>query len=50
VEQAFSGEAHRRAAHLADSYRHELGHEETNRALPDGIRLAYDGLSLPVSL
>jgi phosphoribosyl 1,2-cyclic phosphate phosphodiesterase len=29
---------------------HELGHEETNRALPDGIRLAYDGLSLPVSL
>jgi phosphoribosyl 1,2-cyclic phosphate phosphodiesterase len=29
---------------------HELGHEETNRELPDGIRLAYDGLSLPVSL
>jgi phosphoribosyl 1,2-cyclic phosphate phosphodiesterase len=29
---------------------HELGHEETNRILPDGIRLAYDGLSLPVSL
>src|SRR4051794_16342493 len=22
---------------------HALGHEETNRALPDGIRLAYDG-------
>jgi phosphoribosyl 1,2-cyclic phosphate phosphodiesterase len=29
---------------------HELGHEQTNRALPDGIRLAYDGLSLPVEL
>jgi phosphoribosyl 1,2-cyclic phosphate phosphodiesterase len=29
---------------------HELGHEETNSLLPDGIRLAYDGLSLPVSL
>jgi phosphoribosyl 1,2-cyclic phosphate phosphodiesterase len=29
---------------------HELGHEETNRALPDNIRLAYDGLSLPVNL
>jgi len=29
---------------------HELGHEETNRMLPDGIQLAYDGLSLPVNL
>jgi phosphoribosyl 1,2-cyclic phosphate phosphodiesterase len=29
---------------------HELGHEQTNRALPDNIRLAYDGLSLPVNL
>ncbi|MGD0547522.1 MAG: MBL fold metallo-hydrolase [Terracidiphilus sp.] len=29
---------------------HELGHEETNRALPEGIRLAYDGLSFPVDL
>lgn len=29
---------------------HELGHEETNRALPANIRLAYDGLSLPVNL
>jgi phosphoribosyl 1,2-cyclic phosphate phosphodiesterase len=29
---------------------HELGHEETNRALPAGIRLAYDGLHLPVTL
>jgi phosphoribosyl 1,2-cyclic phosphate phosphodiesterase len=29
---------------------HELGHEETNRLLPDGIRLAYDGLTLDVSL
>jgi phosphoribosyl 1,2-cyclic phosphate phosphodiesterase len=29
---------------------HDLGHEETNRTLPDDIRLAYDGLSLPVNL
>jgi phosphoribosyl 1,2-cyclic phosphate phosphodiesterase len=29
---------------------HELGHEETNRALPEDIRLAYDGLSFPVDL
>jgi len=29
---------------------HELGHEATNRSLPAGVRLAYDGLSLPVSL
>ena len=29
---------------------HELGHEETNRSLPENIRLAYDGLSLPVNL
>jgi phosphoribosyl 1,2-cyclic phosphate phosphodiesterase len=29
---------------------HELGHEETNRTLPVNIRLAYDGLNLPVNL
>jgi len=29
---------------------HELGHEMTNRLLPAGVALAYDGLSLPVSL
>jgi phosphoribosyl 1,2-cyclic phosphate phosphodiesterase len=29
---------------------HELGHDETNRTLPAGVSLAYDGLSLPVSL
>ena len=29
---------------------HELGHEATNRTLPENIRLAYDGLSLPVNL
>jgi phosphoribosyl 1,2-cyclic phosphate phosphodiesterase len=28
----------------------QLGHEETNRTLPENIRLAYDGLSLPVNL
>jgi phosphoribosyl 1,2-cyclic phosphate phosphodiesterase len=29
---------------------HELGHEETNRTLPAGMELAYDGLTLPVTL
>jgi phosphoribosyl 1,2-cyclic phosphate phosphodiesterase len=29
---------------------HELGHEETNRMLPAGIELAYDGLTVPVTL
>ena len=29
---------------------HDLGHVETNRTLPEGMALAYDGLSLPVVL
>lgn len=29
---------------------HDLGHAETNRALPEGMALAYDGLSIPVNL
>jgi len=29
---------------------HDLGHEETNRALPENAKLAYDGLSVPVTL
>jgi phosphoribosyl 1,2-cyclic phosphate phosphodiesterase len=29
---------------------HDLGHEETNRNLPENARLAYDGLSVPVKL
>jgi len=29
---------------------HDLGHEETNCTLPENIRLAYDGLSVPVRL
>lgn len=27
---------------------HDLGHEATNRALPEGVRMAYDGLSVPL--
>ncbi len=27
---------------------HDLGHAETNRTLPEGMALAYDGLSFPV--
>lgn len=29
---------------------HELGHEQTNRSLPEGVRLAYDGLSVPIEM
>jgi phosphoribosyl 1,2-cyclic phosphate phosphodiesterase len=29
---------------------HELGHEKTNRALPEGVAMAYDGLSFPIEL
>ncbi|MGB6728853.1 MAG: MBL fold metallo-hydrolase [Terracidiphilus sp.] len=29
---------------------HELGHEQTNRTLPEDVRLAYDGLSVPVTI
>jgi len=29
---------------------HELSHEETNRTLPAGVALAYDGLTVPVTL
>src|SRR3954454_21301045 len=29
---------------------HELGHEATNRILPPGVALAYDGLEVPVNL
>jgi phosphoribosyl 1,2-cyclic phosphate phosphodiesterase len=29
---------------------HDLGHEETNQSLPENVRLAYDGLSVPVKL
>jgi phosphoribosyl 1,2-cyclic phosphate phosphodiesterase len=29
---------------------HELGHEETNRMLPQGVALAYDGLEVAVNL
>ncbi len=29
---------------------HDLGHAETNKSLPKGMALAYDGLSVPVIL
>jgi phosphoribosyl 1,2-cyclic phosphate phosphodiesterase len=29
---------------------HDLGHEQTNSTLPENVRLAYDGLSVPVTL
>jgi phosphoribosyl 1,2-cyclic phosphate phosphodiesterase len=40
------GARHTWLTHIA----HELGHEETNAALPEGIRLAHDGLTVAVSL
>ena len=51
VEQAVGwakriGARHTWLTHIA----HELGHEATNRMLPDGIRLAYDGLTVPVCM
>ena len=51
VEQALSwarriGAKQTWLTHIA----HELGHEQTNRALPSGVSLAYDGLALPVTL
>ncbi len=51
VEQAL-GWSHRIGAHYTwlTHIAHELGHEETNRTLPEGVELAYDGLTLPVSL
>lgn len=51
VEQAI-GWAHRVGArrtwftHIA----HDLGHEVTNSTLPEGIEMAYDGLTIPVEL
>ncbi len=29
---------------------HELGHAETDRSLPEGVALAYDGLTFPIDL
>jgi phosphoribosyl 1,2-cyclic phosphate phosphodiesterase len=51
VEQAVGwaqriGAKHTWLTHIA----HELGHEQTNAKLPEGIRLAYDGLSFPIEL
>lgn len=51
VEQALGwarriGARHTWLTHIA----HELGHEQTNRTLPHGVALAYDGLSVPLIL
>jgi phosphoribosyl 1,2-cyclic phosphate phosphodiesterase len=51
VEQALGwarriGARHTWLTHIA----HELGHETTNRTLPAGVELAYDSLTVPVSL
>jgi phosphoribosyl 1,2-cyclic phosphate phosphodiesterase len=51
VEQALSwarriGARQTWLTHIA----HELGHEATNRSLPAGVALAYDGLTVPVIL
>jgi phosphoribosyl 1,2-cyclic phosphate phosphodiesterase len=29
---------------------HDLGHEETNRQLPENVRLCYDGMQLEVNI
>jgi phosphoribosyl 1,2-cyclic phosphate phosphodiesterase len=51
VEQALAwaeriGAKHTWLTHIA----HELGHEQTNRTLPAGVALAYDGLTVAVTL
>lgn len=51
VEQALGwarriGARHTWFTHIA----HDLGHEATNSTLPDSVRLAYDGLTLPINL
>jgi phosphoribosyl 1,2-cyclic phosphate phosphodiesterase len=40
------GARHTWFTHIA----HELGHEATNRTLPEGMALAFDGLILPIDL
>jgi phosphoribosyl 1,2-cyclic phosphate phosphodiesterase len=50
VEQAVAwakriGARHTWLTHIA----HELGHEETNKMLPSGVALAYDGLEIPIN-
>ncbi len=40
------GARHTWLTHIA----HELAHEATNRTLPGGVALAYDGLTVPVTL
>ncbi len=49
VEQAVAwarriGARHTWFTHIS----HDLGHEETNKMLPPGVALAYDGLELPI--
>jgi phosphoribosyl 1,2-cyclic phosphate phosphodiesterase len=51
VEQALGwarrfGARHTWLTHIA----HELGHEETSRTLPENVQMAYDGLTIPVSV
>ena len=51
LEQALAwalriGAGHTWLTHIA----HDLGHEETNRTLPASVRLAYDGLTIPISV
>ncbi len=51
VEQAVGwakriGARHTWLTHIS----HDLGHEQTNRTLPAGVRLAYDGLTVPISV
>lgn len=40
------GARHTWFTHIA----HDLGHEATNRALPDNMKLAHDGLTFPIRL
>jgi phosphoribosyl 1,2-cyclic phosphate phosphodiesterase len=51
VEQALGWSARIGARHTWFTHiAHELGHEQTNRMLPEGVQLAYDGLTIPIRL
>lgn len=51
VQQALDWSARIGARHTWFTHiAHELGHEQTNRSLPEGVQLAYDGLAIPIQL
>lgn len=49
VEQALDWSRRIRPRHTWLTHiAHDLGHEETGRTLPEGVKMAYDGLTIPI--